>query len=101
MTILICLLVGQLVGWLVGSSVCHNFLKAREVLLPCSLFFFLVSHSLFRLLRLYSKAAEQGYIFWPFPPNFCPKSKTGKNFRGGGGYFSGWPEYIPLLMDAV
>ena len=22
--------------------------------------------------------------------------KTGKNFRGGGEEFSGWPEYIPL-----
>ena len=25
-------------------------------------------------------------------------TKTGKNFRGRGGkYFSGWPEYIPLV----
>ena len=23
-------------------------------------------------------------------------TKTGKNFRGWGGNFSGWPEYIPL-----
>ena len=23
-------------------------------------------------------------------------TKTGKNFRGGGGIFFGWPEYIPL-----
>ena len=22
--------------------------------------------------------------------------QTGKNFKGGGEYFSGWPEYIPL-----
>ena len=27
-------------------------------------------------------------------------TKTGKNFRGGGGKnFSGWPEYIPLSQD--
>ena len=26
-------------------------------------------------------------------------TKTGKNFRGGGGIFSGWPEYIPLLKS--
>ena len=29
-------------------------------------------------------------------------TKTGKNFRGGGGKnFSDWPEYIPLLFRAV
>ena len=25
-------------------------------------------------------------------------TKTGKNFRGGGKNFSGWPEYIPLQI---
>ena len=27
---------GRLVGWLVGWSVCHNFLRGREVTLLCS-----------------------------------------------------------------
>ena len=26
------------------------------------------------------------------------QKKTGKNFRGGGKNFSGWPEYIPLQI---
>ena len=33
---LICRLVERLVGWFLGWMVCHNFLKGREVTLPCS-----------------------------------------------------------------
>ena len=28
-------------------------------------------------------------------------TKTGKNFRGGGKKFSGWPEYIPLRITEL